>query len=415
VLYKLNGESFMGTYEAEDFKFTDSAVRFIEEADAPAIAYLFKQNYGEGYIDPEVYDGTWVKRCVYNDNLIGLVIEEEKKVIATATLALDYGDYNDQIAEMGRFAVSPEHKGRGLGRRLNKALLEVAGDTIDFLFGTARTTHTYIQSLSERCGFSAAGFLPHYYQVEDKRESFIYYAALLGNGRELRSEKAPQIIPQIAPLAQHVLSEMELPIAVNVVEECLPYPVEGTFAVQLLDRIGLGKLARIEKDRLNKPLIFGNVSLEQGVLYIRRRDAKYLMAVDEDENPMGAIGYQVDRKNQITRAIELIGRDNQLCGFLCEAFLREAEKTGAKGIEVNISAYDARLQQTFYNYGFRPVVYAPAMVFHGNRRLDVIKMLKLNVPYNPGEIELTDPARKTVSIVEEGIKLNFKGALKSNN
>lgn len=403
----------MGTYEAEDFKFTDSAVRFIEEADAPAIAHLFKQNYGEGYIDPEVYDGTWVKHCVYNDNLIGLVIEEEKKVIATATLALDYGDYNDQIAEMGRFAVSPEHKGRGLGRRLNKALLEVAGDTIDFLFGTARTTHTYIQLLSERCGFSAVGFLPHYYQVQDQRESFIYYAILLGNGRELRSDKTPQIIPEIAPLAQYVLSEMKLPVAVNVVEECRPYTIEGTFTINLLDRTTLGKLARIKNGQL-KPLIFGNVSLEQGVLYIRRRDAKYLVATDEDKNPMGAIGYQVDRKNQIIRGIELMGQNNQLRGFLCEAFLREAEKLGAKGIEVNISAYDGRLQQTFYNYGFRPIVYAPAMVFHGNRRLDVIKMLKLNVPYNPGEMELTDPARKTVSIVEEGIKLNFKGASKSN-
>lgn len=398
----------MGTYEAEDFKFKDSAVRFIEEADAAALAHLFRQNYGEGYIDPEVYDGKWVKRCVYNDNLIGLVIEEETKVIATATLALDYGDYNDQIAEMGRFAVSPEYKGRGLGRRLNKALLEVAGDTIDFLFGTARTTHTYIQSLSERCDFIAAGFLPQYYQVQDRRESFIYYATLLGNGRELRSGKTPQIIPEIAPLAQHVLSEMELPVAVNVVEKCPPYPVEGTFAIHLLDRIGLGKLARIKNGQLSEPLIFGNVSLEQGVLYIRRRDAKYLMATDEDENPIGAIGYQVDMKNQIIRGIELIGQTNQLRAFLCEVFLREAERLGMKGIEVNISAYDARLQQTFYNYGFRPTVYAPAMVFHGNRRLDVIKMLKLNVPYNPGEMELTDPARKAVSIVEIGFKLSSK-------
>jgi hypothetical protein len=139
------------------------------------------------------------------------------------------------------------------------------------------------------------------------------------------------------------------------------------------------------------------------------------MATDEDENPMGAIGYQVDGKNQIIRGIELMGQNNQLRGFLCEVFLREAEKLEEKGIEVNISAYDARLQQTFYNYGFRPVVYAPAMVFHGNRRLDVIKMLKLNVIYNPGEMELTGQARKTVSIVEEGIKLNFKGASKSNN
>ena len=405
----------MGTYEAEDFKFKDSAVRFIVEADALAIAHLFKQNYGEGYIDPEVYDGTWVKRCVYNDNLIGLVIEEEKKVIATATLALDYGDYNDQIAEMGRFAVSPEHKGRGLGRRLNQALLEVAGDTIDFLFGTARTTHTYIQSLSERCDFSAVGFLPQYYQVQSERESFIYYAMLLGNGRELRSDRTPKIIPKIAPLAQHVLSAMDLPTAINVVEECPPYPVGGAFTIQLLDRIGLGKLARIEDRQLREPLLFGNVSLEQGVLYIRRRDAKYLVAMDEDNNPMGAIGYQVDRKNQIIRGIELTGQTNQLRGFLCEVFLREAETLGAKGIEVNISAYDARLQQTFYNYGFRPVVYAPAMVFHGNRRLDVIKMLKLNVRYNPGEMELTEPARKIVSIIEEGFKLDFKGVPQSHN
>jgi GNAT superfamily N-acetyltransferase len=394
----------MGTYEAEDFKFKDSAVRFIEETDAPAIAQLFKQNYGEGYIDPEVYDGKWVKRCVYNDNLIGLVIEEEKKVIATATLALDYGDYNDQIAEMGRFAVSPEHKGRGLGRRLNQALLEVAGDTIDFLFGTARTTHTYIQSLSERCDFCAVGFLPQYFQVQDERESFIYYAMLLGNGRELRSDQTPQIIPEIAPLAQHVLSAMKLPVAINIVEECPSYPVGEAFTIHLLDRIGLGKLTRIKNGQLDKPLIFGNVSLEQGVLYIRRRDAKYLVAMDKDNNPKGAIGYQVDRKSQIIRGIELTGQDDQLYGFLCEAFLREAEKVGAKGIEVNISAYDARLQQTFYNYGLRPVAYAPAMVLHGNRRLDVIKMLKQNVPYDPGEMELTGPARKIVSIIEEGFK-----------
>jgi hypothetical protein len=238
---------------------------------------------------------------------------------------------------------------------------------------------------------------------------------LLGNGRELRSDQTPQIIPEIAPLAQHVLSAMKLPVAIKVVEECPPYLVGGAFTIHLLDRIGLGKLALIGNGQLNEPLIFGNVSLEQGVLYIRRRDAKYLVAMDEDKNPMGAIGYQVDRKNQIIRGIELMGRNNQLRGFLCEAFLLEAERVGAKGIEVNISAYDACLQQTFYNYGFRPVVYAPAMVSHGNRRLDVIKMLKLNVPYNPGEMELIDPARKIVSIVEEGFKLNFKGVPQSHN
>lgn len=386
--------------EVTEFRFEDAHVRFIEEADAPAIARLFQLNYGDGYVDPEVYDGTWVKRCIYNDDIICLVIEEEGELRAAGALLLDRGDYNDQVAEMGRFVVSPEHKGRGLGRRLNKALLETVGETVDFLFGTARTTHTYIQSLSERCQFTAAGLLPHYYQLNDKRESFVYYLHLTDNGRELRSHDDPRIIPPAVPLARHVLSAMKLPTSINIAEECEPYPEDVIFAIHPLKGAAFGKLARIEHGRLVEPLLFGNVSLEQGILYIRRRNTKYLMAVDESGNPVGAIGYHLDAKNSIVRGVELIGKGEHVRGYLCGEFIREAERLGAKGIEVNLSAYDARLQRTFYEYGFRPVVYAPAMVFHATCRLDVIKMLKLNVPFDLSEMRLTEEARTVASIIE---------------
>ena len=44
------------------------------------------------------------------------------------------------------------------------------------------------------------------------------------------------------------------------------------------------------------------------------------------------------------------------------------------------------------------------MVFHGTHRLDVVKMLKLNVPYDPDEMRLTEKVREVVSIAGAGFR-----------
>jgi len=44
------------------------------------------------------------------------------------------------------------------------------------------------------------------------------------------------------------------------------------------------------------------------------------------------------------------------------------------------------------------------MVFQGTERLDVIKMIKLNVPYDPGEMSLTPASKKVVALIEEGFR-----------
>ena len=81
---------------------------------------------------------------------------------------------------------------------------------------------------------------------------------------------------------------------------------------------------------------------------------------------------------------------------------KDRRRTWARIVEVDVSAYDARLQATFYELGFRPIAYAPAMVFDEWERLDVVKMIKLNVPYEPGEMKLTERSKAMVSLVETG-------------
>lgn len=394
----------MHEYGTSSFQFTDSAARHIKESDIPTVINLFKRNYGDDYAIPEFYDDQWVKRGIYSDHIIWLVLEEEGEVVASAACVLDYGDYNDQIGEIGRVVVDPDRKGRGLGKRIVSALLDATDDTVEFAFGEARTVHPLSQMLFERSGFAALGFLPQAYTFGDARESFVLYAQLYGNGKSLRAQKPPEVIPEVAPLARHALSALGLPTELNVVE-CDAYPEESLCTVEPMDRCSLARLLRIEHGRVLEPLLFGGLSLDQGISHIRRRNAVYLVAVDKDQRPMGTVGFQVDGPSQLVRGIELVAVDEQLRGHLCGSLLRKAEdELGAVVVEVNVSAYDARLQRTFANQGFFPAAYAPAMVFHGTHRLDVIKMLKLNVPYNPGEMKLTELAQTVVSIVEKGLK-----------
>src|SRR5437868_2587774 len=92
----------------------------------------------------------------------------------------------------------------------------------------------------------------------------------------------------------------------------------------------------------------------------------------------------------------------KMCRALCaKNFIRVAEEEyKAEVIEVNVSAYEPQLQQTFLDFGFHPAAYVPAMFFHDSDRLDVVKMTKLNIPYEPGPMTLTEPAQKVADIVE---------------
>jgi GNAT superfamily N-acetyltransferase len=392
----------MNNYGLEDFQFADSAIRLVDESDIPAVSNLFRLNYGDDYPYHEVYDGSWIKHCIYNDSTICVVIEEGEGVAACGAVILDVGDNNDQIGELARLVVHTKHTGHGLGRRLINSLFEAANYSVEFAIGYSRTANSFSQTMLEGAKFTGIGFLPQYVNLTKRRESFVAYADLHGNARLLRCDDPPQIIPEIAPLARHVLSAMKLPVSLRLVEECLPYSEKTNWTIQTIDRNSLGALLRIEHGRVTEPMLFGNVSLDQGISFLRRHKANYLMAVDEKQKPVGAIGYQFDRVNSLLKGVELIADSNELRGQLCQALMRVSDELDAQIIDVNVSAYDACLQQTFFDLGFRPVAYAPAMVFHGTHRLDVIKMLKLNVPYESGGMQLTAKAKEVVSIVDRG-------------
>jgi hypothetical protein len=107
-----------------------------------------------------------------------------------------------------------------------------------------------------------------------------------------------------------------------------------------------------------------------------------------------------DERNKSVRIIELIGEDEAVMGGLLRLAVEMAEQEdAAEVVKCDVSAHSPRIQETLLELGFLPAGYVPGMVFHGTGRMDVVKMMKLNVAWDLGPIELTEPSQKYYDLV----------------
>jgi len=389
-------------------------IRPIEERDIPHVINLLKLNYGDDYPDPELYDEKWVMGAIYNDNIHWLVAEDVRngEILASGAVKLDYGDYDDLLGIIGRLVGHPRRTSDRLlpiGYKIVKALVSEAKDKIECVIADARTETIVSQRMVELAKLKAVGFLPNYKFFKKKAENLVVYADLYGEGPTLRSEKLPQVIKEVQPLASHVLANMEdLSPALGIMD-CPAYSSESFCQFQNADRHSLGQLRRLDRGRMSDPLVFAHVSSNYGMAVLADKKVHHKVALINHEL-MGAFGYKFDEHNQIFQITELVFNKAEIIAPVCAEAVATASRqetkssdgtmkeTPARIIEVDLSAYDARIQQTFLNHGFQPVAYIPAMVFHDNSRLDVVKMIKLNQPFDPSGMQVTERAARVVSL-----------------
>jgi len=373
-------------------------IRPIQENDIAAVINLFRENYGDDYSMPEFYDPQWVKRGIYSDHIIWLVVEEQGEIVASGACILNFGDYNDLVGEIGRVVVDPDTGGKGLGRAILTALVDAADERVEFAFAEARTVHPKTQKINDHLGLVALGFLPLHYRMK-WRESVVLEGQLFGNGRVLRRVGQAQVIPAVAPLAGLSLQNLELDEAVTINATVRGYPLDQNIEVRPLDATSLIRVLKIEQGRIVEPEIFGGVHLDEGMPQLQARKANYVVALDGDRT-LGAVGFVYNEHHASVRLVELIGQEGAVKGSLLRWAVDFAQtEYEAQVIEVDVSAYSPRLQQTLYEIGFLPTGYVPGMVFHHTARYDIVKFAKLNVPWDLGPIELTENSRRYFDLV----------------
>lgn len=374
-------------------------VRPIQENDIESVISLFRENYGNDYSMPEFYDPNWVKRGIYSDNIIWLVVgEDDGRIVASGACILNFGDYNDLIGEIGRVVVDPDTAGKGLGRLILESIVDAADERVEFAFAEARTVHPKTQKINDRIGLVPLGFLPLHYKMK-WRESLVLAGQLFGNGRTLRRAGRAQVIPQVAPLARLSLKNLGLDEPVGERGGVRGYPLDQSVEIQPLTATSLMRVLKIEQGRLIEPEVFSGMHIDEGMPQLAARKGNYVVAMD-GENVLGALGFVYYERHESVRIVELIAGDNNVKGALLNWALNEAQdRYEAQVIECDVSAYSPHIQQTLLDMGFLPTSYVPGMVFHQTARYDIVKFARLNAPWELGPIELTESSREYFDLV----------------
>lgn len=377
-------------------------VRTVTEEDLPAVRQLFYRCYGEDYPYKEFYSDEWLKRSIYQDSYLFLLAEGDGRILGTASVYFEVGVFSDLCGEFGRLAVDPDHRGQGVGTALMQARLDFATRRLHFGLTECRTAHPFAQRISEKFGLRPVGFLPQKVLL-DQRESLVMMARSFGPARDLRRNN-PRVIPEAFLLGQLALENMGFQPDLIAVDEAVGYPTGDEFDVEELTEDVLPHLLRIERGRLSRRHVFGNLQLSYGLFMIESRNSRYLVA-REDGKIVGAIGFTFDPIGRSIKVLELIDLRDDVAGFLLRELDQWAQKVyGAEYVEITVSAYWPDIQRTLSNLGFVPVAYCPSFVFHEVERLDTLKMAKLYVPLDLDGLHLTDASREMFELVRKGFE-----------
>jgi GNAT superfamily N-acetyltransferase len=345
--------------------------------DVPAIRETFLACYGTYYTDPRCYNELELTRLVYSDSSLVLVAEEDEtgRIVGTASVDLEFGAYSDLVGEFGRLAVDPAFRRHGVAKRLLAERLERVRDRLQVGLVEARLDPPYSLFNVEAHGFAVVGFLPMSWLLQ-RRESLALLACYFGDALGLRKNH-PRVIPEVHPLCYLALENCALRPDAAVDEDAAAYPPGGSFEVQELTADGYAALLRIERGRVRRREVFGPVRLHYGLFHLQARRSRYLIA-REGGRITGAVGFTHDLLGESVRIFELIAlRDEVIRPMLSDLVDTCREQWGVGYLEVDVSAYEPRMQRTLVELGFLPVAYIPALVFHEVERLDVVKMVRL--------------------------------------
>ncbi len=381
------------------------AIREARESDSAAIIEVYRATYGEDYNDPQYYRDFEIKKLIFSDDTLMLVAEDTDagRIVGTASVILEVGAYTDLVGEFGRLAVHPEWRQRGIGTELLRRRIESVQDRLHVGIIEARVTHPFTQAIARQHGFAPVGFLPQKYLFGTRRENMGLLVRLFGRALELRRNN-PRIVSELYPLACEALENCGLDPDVIVDEESGPYPFGQGFSISELTTEGYSRLMRIERGRVRNREIFGPLRLQYGFFKLITHHSKYLVA-REGGHIVGAIGFTLERRDQLVRVFELISlRDDVIRFLLAELEQRCREEWDTTYMEIDVSAHAPRMQRTLLQLGWVPVAFVPALAFDDVERLDLVRFARLFVPLDVGTVVLIPPTSELARLVLAAFK-----------
>jgi predicted N-acetyltransferase YhbS len=139
---------------------TGLVVRPYRPSDAEAVSRLFREVYGDHYVQPDVYLPNMISQHNTEGRWQSMLAVDDARVLGHAALCRDAAS---NTAELALSVVHPVAQGQHIATRLGRELLMLSGSLgIQSVSIKQVTHHPYTQRMAENIGFHSTGLLPDY-------------------------------------------------------------------------------------------------------------------------------------------------------------------------------------------------------------------------------------------------------------
>ncbi|MGE8177464.1 GNAT family N-acetyltransferase [Pseudomonas fluorescens] len=167
-----------------------STIRFrrFRQADSAAVSALFRQVYGENYVQPDVYLPSMIGQHNADNRWHSMLALIDERIVGHAALCRDAHSLDH--AEFALCLVHPQARGKNIATRLGRELLRRASRLgLKSVSIKQVTHHLYTQQMAQKLGFKNIGLLPDYVPSpfgESHEESVVIgYQMVKGHARPL--------------------------------------------------------------------------------------------------------------------------------------------------------------------------------------------------------------------------------------
>ncbi|MGL6243337.1 GNAT family N-acetyltransferase [Pseudomonas sp.] len=134
--------------------------RRLRPSDARAVSQLFREVYGDHYVQPDVYLPHMIRQHNADGRWKSILAVDDARVLGHAAL---FHEASPNIPELALSVVHPAAQGQSIATRLGRELLLQSGQLgFKSVLIKQVTHHPYTQRMAASIGFHSTGLLPDY-------------------------------------------------------------------------------------------------------------------------------------------------------------------------------------------------------------------------------------------------------------
>jgi hypothetical protein len=361
---------------------------------------LAKAALGGQYPAKELFDLKWIARELAAGTANETWVAEANGSLRASVSFLGVeGQKTNAIANLGRLLFRPDSLTDGCARALLQAAnaqAEKRGETVIARVSPLDNGH---QVLFEDLGYVCVGYQPLKHQLQ-KRTGMLFYVrganALLVNRLPLSES-----LPQVAELAIATLENFRIVNPIVVRDGATGYPLQSDLKVAHASPEEY-QAARAQAQTSNPPHeLSGRFNMGSGHMRLPPPQPMRALLGKKDGKTVAGLAFHIDETDRCARLSEAFSCDDVSMGALFARAVKVAqEEHGALFVEADILATAPRLLKSAEQLGFVPVAWLPAFYCRAGSYADVVKLVKLNLPYTLDAAEFTTRARTMVSIID---------------